>query len=227
MYFDPASKLVLPQGVRLASRARVAASLLLGLLLFGVTLGIGYVTWSLFAWSQGRTPAQRILNLRCWLPEPRRVADRDDMAVRQVLGFFLCGGLLWGFFVWLVSNNQRSAGDLLAGTVILHDPDRVLALSSAPSPGQHPPAATVRDTIMGSSPQAAARCAQATGSPSPLRADDHPDQVVIPVRKNTRARPLGQQLCKPGPDGQLQRKIAMPSRMMRAPPLRRTFPDHS
>ncbi|HEX4259143.1 MAG TPA: RDD family protein [Streptosporangiaceae bacterium] len=142
MYFDPASKLVLPQGVRLASRAQVAAALLLGLLLFGATLGIGYITWSMFAWSQGQTPAQRILNLRCWLPEPRRVADRDDMAVRQVLGFFLCGGLLWGFFVWLVSSSQRSAGDLLAGTVILHDPDRLLPLSSAHSPGPHPPTMT-------------------------------------------------------------------------------------
>ena len=124
MYFDPASKLVLPQGARLASRARVAAALLLALLLFGVTLGIGYVAWSLFTWSQGRTPAQRILSLRCWLPEPRRAAGRDDMAVRQVIGFFLCGGLLWGCFVWLASNRQRSAGDLLAGTVVLHDPDR-------------------------------------------------------------------------------------------------------
>jgi uncharacterized RDD family membrane protein YckC len=121
--------MVLPPGVRLASRARVAAALLLALLLFGVTLGIGYVAWSLFTWSQGRTPAQRILSLRCWLPEPRRVAGRDDMAVRQVVGFFLCGGLLWGFFVWLASSNRRSAGDLLAGTVVLHDPDRVLALS--------------------------------------------------------------------------------------------------
>jgi hypothetical protein len=122
-HFDSASKLNLPQGVRLASRARVAAALLLGLLLFILTLGIGYIAWSLFTWGQGRTPAQRILNLRCWLPESCRVADRAEMAIRQVLGFFLCGGLIWGFFVWLVSNNLRSAGDLLAGTVVLHDPD--------------------------------------------------------------------------------------------------------
>lgn len=133
----------LPPGVRLASRAWVAASLLLGLLLFGATLGIGYVTWSLFEWRQGRTPAQRLLRLRCWLSEQGRVADRDNMAVRQVLGFFLCGGLLWGFFVWLFGNDKRSAGDLLAGTVVLHDPDRVLALSSAPSPGRHPPSPAV------------------------------------------------------------------------------------
>jgi len=64
MYFDPASELILPQGVRLASRGEVARAWFLGLLLFSVTLGIGYITWSLFAWGQGRSPAQRILSLR-------------------------------------------------------------------------------------------------------------------------------------------------------------------
>jgi hypothetical protein len=50
MYFDPASELVLPRaygGVRLASRGHVARAWFLGLLLFIVTLGIGYITWSL------------------------------------------------------------------------------------------------------------------------------------------------------------------------------------
>jgi uncharacterized RDD family membrane protein YckC len=135
MYFDPASGLVLPQGVRLASRTQVAAAFILGLLLFCVTLGIGYVAWSVFTWGQGRTPAQRILNQRCWLTHDGRVAGRDEMGIRQVLGFFLCGGLIWGFFVWLISKNHRSAGDLLAGTVVLYDPDRVLALSTALSRG--------------------------------------------------------------------------------------------
>jgi uncharacterized RDD family membrane protein YckC len=121
-YFDPASKLILPQSLGIASRARVAASLMVALLLFSVTLGIGYIAWSLFEWGQGRTPAQRILGLRCWLPKACQVADRDDMAVRQVLGLFFCGGLIWGVFVWLASSNLRSAGDLLAATVVLHDP---------------------------------------------------------------------------------------------------------
>jgi uncharacterized RDD family membrane protein YckC len=121
-YVDPASALILPQGLRIASRARVAAALILALLLFSVTLGIGYIAWSLFEWGQGRTPAQRILGLRCWLTEACQVAERDDMAVRHVLGFFFCGGLIWGVFVWLASSNLRSAGDLLAGTVVLHKP---------------------------------------------------------------------------------------------------------
>jgi uncharacterized RDD family membrane protein YckC len=126
MYFDPASELILPQGVRLASRTQVARAWLLGLLLFIVTAGIGYITWSLFVWGQGRTPAQRILSLRCWLPEPRRVAGREQTALRQITGFFLNGQLLAGLFIWLTSSKLRSAGDFLAGTVILHDPDEVL-----------------------------------------------------------------------------------------------------
>jgi hypothetical protein len=66
-------------------------------------------------------------------PAYGRVAGRDEMGIRQVLGFFLCGGLVWGFFVWLFGKNRRSAGDLLAGTVVLHDPDGVLALSTTES----------------------------------------------------------------------------------------------
>jgi uncharacterized RDD family membrane protein YckC len=131
MYSDPVSGLFLPQGVRLASRERVAAAWFLGLLLFSVTLGISYVTWSLFAWGQGRSPAQRMLSLRCWLPEPRRVAGRKQMALRQITGFCLNGQLLSGFFIWLASRDLRSVGDFFAGTVILHDPDGVLRSSSA------------------------------------------------------------------------------------------------
>jgi len=126
MYVDPASGLFLPQGVRLASRGQVARAWFLGLLLFSVTLGIGYLTWSLFAWGQGCTPAQRMLHLRCWLPESRRVAGRKQLAQRQITGFLLNGQLLSGFFIWLSSRYLRSAGDFFAGTVLLYDPDGVL-----------------------------------------------------------------------------------------------------
>lgn len=126
MYVDPTSGLILPEGVRLASRAQVARAWFLGLLLFSVTVGIGYVTWSLFAWGQGRTPAQRILSLRCWLPESRQVAGREQTALRQITGFFLNGQLLAGCFIWLTGKKRRSAGDVIAGTVLLHDPDGIL-----------------------------------------------------------------------------------------------------
>jgi hypothetical protein len=65
--------------------------------LFAVTLGIGYLAWGVFTWGQGQTPEQRILNLRCWMPQEGRAAGRDEMGIRQILGFFLCAGLIWGF----------------------------------------------------------------------------------------------------------------------------------
>jgi uncharacterized RDD family membrane protein YckC len=133
VYVDPAFRLVLPQGVRIASREQVARAWLLGLALFIGTLGIGYVTWSLFAWGQGRTPAQRMLGLRCWLPESRRLAGRARTALRQIAGFALNGQLLSGVIIWGASETLRSVGDCFAGTVILHDPDGVLDQGSTTS----------------------------------------------------------------------------------------------
>ena len=126
LYLDPASGLTLPLGTRLASRAEVARAWFLGLALFIGTLGIGYVTWSLFEWGHGRTPAQRMLGLRCWVPDSHRVAGRWDTAARQVIGFGLNGELLSGVFIWLARGNQRSVGDFFAGTVLLRDPDGIL-----------------------------------------------------------------------------------------------------
>jgi uncharacterized RDD family membrane protein YckC len=129
MYVDPTSGLLLPHGVRLASRGQVAAAWFLGLMLFGVTLGIGYITWSLFTWRHGRSPAQQILGLRCWLPESGQVAGREQTAWRQITGFCLNGQLLSGFFIWLTGRTLRSVGDFFAGTVVLHDPDGVLGVT--------------------------------------------------------------------------------------------------
>lgn len=134
MYLDPASGLILPLGVQLASREQVARAWLLGFALFIVTLGVGYVTWSQFEWDHGRTPAQRMLGLRCWLPETRQVAGRKQVARRQITGFCLNGQLLSGFFIWLNDEKLRSVGDYFAHTVLLHDPDGVLKQPRADTP---------------------------------------------------------------------------------------------
>lgn len=133
-YVDPVPEPFLPRGLRIASRGQVACAWLLGVLLFSLTLGVGYISWSLCSWGQGRSPAQRMFRLRCWLPESRQVAGRRQMAVRQITGFCLNGQLLSGLFIWLTSKKLRSVGDFFASTVILYDPDRVLPLCSAASP---------------------------------------------------------------------------------------------
>jgi RDD family len=116
----------LPAGARIASRGQVAGAWFLALALFIATAGIGYLAWSVLTWGQGRTPAQRMLGLRCWLPLAGRVAGRGDMAVRQISGVGLNGQLFVGFFIWLFNGSLRSVGDALADTIVLYDPDGVL-----------------------------------------------------------------------------------------------------
>src|ERR1017187_9491207 len=86
MYFDHKSGLVLPQGVQPRSIGRVVAAYALAVLLFIVTLGIGYIIWSLMAWRHGQTPAQRLFRLRCRPRESWRPACRGQAALRRSSG---------------------------------------------------------------------------------------------------------------------------------------------
>ena len=137
MYYHHDSGLLLPQGVRLASRGQVIVCYLLAVLLFAVTLGVGYLLWALATWGSGQTPAQRLLHLRCWRPDTRRLAGRKHMALRQVINLLLDGELLSGVLIMLLSQDLNSVGDFFVGTVVLSDPDDVLlswAPAAAPAP---------------------------------------------------------------------------------------------
>ena len=126
MWFDRDTGLILPQGLRPASKGRVAASWFLAIGLFTVTLGVGYLAWATVTWGQGQTPAQRLLRLCCWRRDTRRLADRGHMALRQVTGLLLNGELLMGPLIWLGSKELNSVGDFFVGTVVLHDPNQLL-----------------------------------------------------------------------------------------------------
>lgn len=133
MYFDRDSGRVLPLGVRSRTIGRVVAAYGLAVLLFIVTLGIGYLAWGLVTWGAGQTPAQKLLGLRCWRPETGRVAGRTHMVIRQITGLLLNGELLMGPFILLASKEQTSIGDFFMGTVVLYDPHDAL-LTKAPDP---------------------------------------------------------------------------------------------
>lgn len=126
MWFDRDRWLILPRGVRPASKRRVAASYALAIGLFIATLGVGYLIWGAVAWGQGHTPAQRLLGLRCSRRDTGRVASHKHMALRQVTGLFLNGELLMGPLIWLGSKELNSVGDVFAGTVVLYDPHQLL-----------------------------------------------------------------------------------------------------
>jgi uncharacterized RDD family membrane protein YckC len=130
-YLDQASGLVLPNGTVLASPGRRIGAFFLAIPLSIVTLGIGYLIWGLIVWGNGQTPALQVLGMRCWRPEEARVATFWWMALREIVGRIVDGILsiiteLVSFFFMLSRPDRRTLHDLIAGTVVLHDPDNVL-----------------------------------------------------------------------------------------------------
>jgi uncharacterized RDD family membrane protein YckC len=132
MYYDPASRLFLPNGTRLASSGRRIGAWFLALILPIVTLGIGYIIWGAIVWGRGQTPSLQVLGMRCWRPETGRVARWWWMALRETVGRFADGVLfiitLLISFIMMVSGAQhKTLHDMVAGTVVLQDPNKVLS----------------------------------------------------------------------------------------------------
>jgi len=135
-YFDPVSGLNLPQGTELASVGRRIGAFFLAIPLSIVTLGIGYLIWGLIVWGSGQTPALQVLGMRCWRPETGRVANWGWMALREIVGRIAENILslitqLLSLILFLSTRERKSLHDLVAGTVVLHDPDKVLLNKSA------------------------------------------------------------------------------------------------
>lgn len=132
MWFDEVSGLTLPQGTELASVGRRIGAYFLAIPLAIVTLGVGYIIWGLIVWPNGQTPALQLLNMRAWRPETGKVAGFWYMALREIVGRFIDGvvGLITAitsFVLFVAGKEHKSLHDLIAGTVVLYDPDKVLS----------------------------------------------------------------------------------------------------
>jgi uncharacterized RDD family membrane protein YckC len=132
MYLDQESGLMLPEGTQLASFGRRIGAYFLAIPLCIVTLVIGYLIWGLIVWGNGQTPALQVLGMRCWRPETNRVPGFWIMALREVCGSIVEGILgivtqITSFVLMVAGRERKSIHDYIAGTVVLYDPDKVLA----------------------------------------------------------------------------------------------------
>ena len=130
-YAPPTGGLQLPEGVQLASVGRRIGAWFLAIPLAIVTLGVGYVIWGAVVWGRGQTPALQVLGMRCWRPDSRSVPGFWRMALREIIGRFVEGilsiiTLLISFILFLTRDDRQSIHDLVAGTVVLHDPQQLL-----------------------------------------------------------------------------------------------------
>ena len=132
MYFDQVSGLALPDGTELASVGRRIGAYFLAIPLVIVTLGIGYIIWGLIIWGNGQTPTQQVLGMRCWRPETNRVPGFWYMALREIVGGIVTGILgfiteITSFVLFVTGRQHKAIHDYIAGTVVLYDPNKVLA----------------------------------------------------------------------------------------------------
>jgi uncharacterized RDD family membrane protein YckC len=116
--------------VPLASPGKRFGTALLELVLYVVTLFIGYIIWTLFAWRDGQTPGKKITHLKYVNVETGRVADWGKSAFRDfvirgiVIGFIgaitlYIGYLVAAFMIFDKDKNYRTGWDRWGGTVVV------------------------------------------------------------------------------------------------------------
>jgi uncharacterized RDD family membrane protein YckC len=132
MYVDPNSGLLLPNGTELASVGRRVGAFFLAIPLAIITLGIGYLIWGLILWGRGQTPALKVLKMHVWRPDDQKPASFGWMALREIIGRIVDGILsfiteLISFILMATGKERKTLHDLVAGTVVLYDPNGVLS----------------------------------------------------------------------------------------------------
>ena len=115
-------------GAPLSSAGKRLGAYLLDGLLAVVTLGIGWLVWSLIIWSKGQSPGKALLGMRCVRTDTGRLATWGTMALRELVGKGIIGGITFGIttliscFMVLGASHQ-AVWDKIASTVVVDDPD--------------------------------------------------------------------------------------------------------
>jgi uncharacterized RDD family membrane protein YckC len=117
--------------VVLADPGRRLAGFVLDVGLFVITLGVGWLAWSVAEWRHGRTPAKRLLRLRVVDAVSGEPVGLRVMLLRQVVyGLGIVGlfgavsfGLGWAIAAaFVLSPTRQAMWDRLAFTTVRREP---------------------------------------------------------------------------------------------------------
>ena len=111
----------------LSAPGRRIAAALLDAVLTVVTLGIGWIIWSVLLWSKGQTPAKSIMKMRTVDAETGRCAEMGQMVMREVVGNWILGFLRIISLFTVFGDKRQAVADMLAKTLVVDDPDGRLA----------------------------------------------------------------------------------------------------
>lgn len=115
-------------GELLATPAVRLGAYLLELLLLVVTLGIGWIIWSLIIWSKGTTPGHQVLRLYIIDEKSGRTATWGHMALREFVMKGIVGSvattMTFGIYfvvdsLFIVRPDRRTLHDLMSSTQVV------------------------------------------------------------------------------------------------------------
>jgi len=119
--------------LRLATFQHRLGALALDCALSILTLGIGWIIWSLIVWGEGQTPGKKILKIRVYAATTEKPATWGHMAVREFL-FWLTVSIAGTIFaplalVWFIleivwffkDGKSRTLRDEWAKTLVVNE----------------------------------------------------------------------------------------------------------
>jgi hypothetical protein len=116
----------LPQGVYLSSPAKRLGGYVLEGILLVVTLGLGWLVWTAFAFRTGQTPAKKLLSMRVVKLRTARSASWGLMFVREIIAKPIVGvlslltiGIINFWLLW--DRDNQELWDKLVGVVVVND----------------------------------------------------------------------------------------------------------
>ena len=116
-------------GYRLVTPGGRLGAVLLDLVLMVVTFGIGWLVWTLVTWSDGQTPAKKLLGHVVADADTGRPLDWGRMALRELCVKGLLGSLLstitfsaysWVDCFMVFGERYRTLHDRMAGSIVRH-----------------------------------------------------------------------------------------------------------
>lgn len=119
-------------GAELSSSGKRLGAYLLDGVLSVVTLGMGWLIWSLVIWSKGQTPAKQLMGMRVVRTDTGAAATFGTMALRELVGKGVLSSLTFGLTTFIscfmvFGAARQGIWDKIANTIVVDDPDGRLA----------------------------------------------------------------------------------------------------
>jgi uncharacterized RDD family membrane protein YckC len=126
---------VLREGVVISSPGRRFLAMLLDVGLAIVTLGIGWLIWSLFTYKTAQTPAKKIMNMRMIDARTGEALSWGMSFVRDYLVKGFIASLTFGIaYLWILFDpNQQALYDKLMNVIVVDDPLGTTMMPTPPS----------------------------------------------------------------------------------------------